>query len=394
VAARDILHQAATVLSCKRAAQFMLWEVYQILGDPEAAIANLLAALRDDPVTVRACAAPVRRVLVLAVPGDFQANLPLDALLGAPDTELHTLWLVDPEVALKDPFAVFGDSRPQFDCIFIAIAEDSRHRRALEAADRVAEALNMPVINQGRRIAAVSRHGAAQLMRGLPDTVVPNQTLIGRGSLAEAASLEFPLIIRPARSHAGKDLARIDDAGILGNYLDRVTEELFYIAPFADYQSDDGLWRKYRIIFVDGCPWPYHLAIHSDWAIWYYNARMDLDPWKRREEARFVQDIRQVFPGRAMGALHALAARVGLDYFGIDCGLMRDGRLVVFEIETGMIVHDWDTPEIYPYKRECTRAIREATERMIDSRIESRRPVVARSGLGLATAAAAIQAPI
>jgi hypothetical protein len=78
---------------------------------------------------------------------------------------------------------------------------------------------------------------------------------------------------------------------------------------------------------------------------------MDLDPWKRREEARFVQDIRQVFPGRAMGALHAVAARVGLDYFGIDCGLMRDGRLVVFEIETGMIVHDWDTPEIYPYKR-------------------------------------------
>src|ERR1700753_682471 len=71
-----------------------------------------------------------------------------------------------------------------------------------------------------------------------------------------------------------------------------------------------------------------------------------------------------------MRALRTLAARVGLDYFGIDCGLMPDGRLVVFEIETGMIVHDWDSAEIYPYKQACTRAIRLATEKMIDSRLE------------------------
>src|SRR6202012_2533299 len=145
-----------------------------------------------------------------------------------------------------------------------------------------------------------------------------------------------------------------------------VAEDLFYAAPFADYQSNVGFWRKYRIIFVDGRPWPYHLAIHTDWAVWYYNARMDLDPWKTAEEARFVRNIRDVFPQRAMDALHAVAARVGLDYFGIDCGLMPDGRLVVFEIETGMIVHDWDPPEVYPYKHACTQAIRQATEAMID----------------------------
>jgi hypothetical protein len=51
---------------------------------------------------------------------------------------------------------------------------------------------------------------------------------------------------------------------------------------------------------------------------------------------------------------------------------MPDGRLVVFEIETGMIVHDWDPPDIYPYKGECTRAIREATEQMIDARLAIR----------------------
>jgi glutathione synthase/RimK-type ligase-like ATP-grasp enzyme len=371
--ARDMLRRAVAIPADKRAAHFMLWEVCQILGDPEAATANLRAALQDDPVTSRHCPAPLRRILVLAVPGDFQANLPLDALLGAPDNQLHTLWLTDPDAAMDDPLSAFGDFLPKVDCVFIAIAEDVRHCRALEAADRVAEALDVPVINEGRRIAAVSRNGVAHLLRGLPDAVVPYSTPIERASLAGGAGLEFPLIIRPAGSHAGKDLARVDSAETLHTYLAGVTGDRFYIAPFIDYQSRDGFWRKYRIIFVDGHPWPYHLAIHSDWAIWYYNARMDLDQWKRCEEARFVADISQVFPERAMRALRAVAERVGLDYFGMDCGLMPDGRLVVFEIETGMIVHDWDSAAIYPYKQACTQAIRQATERMIDSRLENPR---------------------
>ena len=380
--AQDMLRRAVAIPADRRAAHFMLWEICQILGDPEAATANLRAALQDDPVTSRYCAAPLRRILVVAVPGDFQANLPLDALLGAPDNQLHTLWLTDPDAAMDDPLSAFGDFLPKFDCVFIAIAEDVRHCRALEAADRVAKASDVPVINEGRRIAAVSRNGAAHLLGGLADAVVPYPTLTERASLAGGAGLEFPFIIRPAGSHAGKDLARIDSPETLHTYLVGVPGDRFYIAPFIDYQSLDGLWRKYRIIFVDGHPWPYHLAIHSDWAIWYYNARMDLDPWKRDEEARFVADIRQVFPERAMRALRAVAERVGLDYFGMDCGLMPDGRLVVFEIETGMIVHDWDSAEIYPYKHACTQAIRQATERMIDSRLENPRRTQETGGLG------------
>jgi glutathione synthase/RimK-type ligase-like ATP-grasp enzyme len=314
------------------------------------------------------------------VPGDFQANLPLGALLGPPDNELHTLWLTNPDTALNDPLSAFGPCRPKFDCAFIAIAEDVRHSRALEAADRVARALKVPVINQGSRIAAVSRSGAAQLLHGLPDAVVPSQTVIRRESLIGDPELEFPLIVRPTGSHAGKDLARIDSVDMLQTYLGSVTHDLFYVAPFVPYQSEDGLWRKYRIIFVDGQPFPYHLAIHNDWAIWYYNAGMDRDPWKRLEEARFVEDIRAVFPERAIHALQAIAARVGLDYCGIDCGLMPDGRLVVFEIETGMIVHDWDPPDIYPYKQECIRVIRQATETMIDTRVATRSVLQNRQG--------------
>jgi hypothetical protein len=380
LSAYHVLQQAVETPLDKRCAHFMLWEVCQTLGHPDVALANLRAVLQDNPVTSRYSATPRRRILALAVPGDFQANLPLDALLDATDTELHTLWLSDPEAILREPLSAFGGSLPPFDCTFITIAEDARHHRVLQAADRLAKALNVPVVNSGAQISAVSRAGAARLLQNLPNTIVPSQTLIQRLSLARAAdgfssdiSLTFPVIIRPSCSHAGKNLVRLDNVESLRTYLEGVADDLFYVAPFVDYRSVDGLWRKYRVIFVGGHPWPYHLAIHSDWAIWYYNARMDLDPWKRLEEARFVADIGTAFPAQALAALRAIGERIGLDYFGIDCGVMPDGRLVVFEIETGMIVHDWDSSELYPYKRDCAQSIGRATETMIDSIVAAQR---------------------
>jgi hypothetical protein len=380
VSAYHVLQQAVEIPADKRCAHFMLWEVCQTLGHPDVALANLRAVLQDTPVTSRYSAAPRRRILALAVPGDFQANLPLGALLDATDTELHTLWLSDPEAILRDPLSAFKGNVLRFDCVFIAIAEDVRHHQVLLAADRLAKALNVPTINRGDRISAVSRAGAARLLQNLPNALVPSQTLIERPSLARVADgstmdigLTFPVIIRPSRSHAGKNLVRLDNVESLGAYLEEVADTLFFVAPFVDYRSADGHWRKYRVIFVDGHPWPYHLAIHNDWAIWYYNARMDLDPWKRLEEAQFVADIGSAFPARALAALRAVGERIGLDYFGVDCGVMPDGRLVVFEVETGMIVHDWDPPELYPYKRACTRSIERATETMIDSIVAAHR---------------------
>ena len=57
------------------------------------------------------------------------------------------------------------------------------------------------------------------------------------------------------------------------------------------------------------------------------------------------------FAARHAGALHELADRAGLDYFGIDCAETKDGQLLVFEAETAMIVHDMDPADLYPYKR-------------------------------------------
>ncbi len=134
-----------------------------------------------------------------------------------------------------------------------------------------------------------------------------------------AAELKFPIIIRPRGSHAGVGLARVDDGAMLERYLADRPEQEFFVARFVDYAGGDGLFRKYRIVFVDGRAFACHMAIADRWDIWYLNAGMAFSAEKRREEESFMRDFDRDFAVRHGSALAAIAERVGLDYFTIDC---------------------------------------------------------------------------
>ncbi len=352
----------------RRQAHRLLWELCQVLGERDQALAHLRAAIDEDPLFSRVRsrrAPPDRSVLMLAVPGDFQSNLPLDRLFDD-GTALHTLWIADPEAVLRDPAGAVPARLPPIDCVFIAVAEDARHRRALRAADALAAVLGKPTINQGARIAALSRSGMANLLHDASDVVVPSHHEVAHGA---ALPIAFPAIIRPLGSHAGHGLRRVDDAAELAEYYAaKQGTPSFTVAPFVDYRSADGWWRKYRVIFVDGVAYPLHLAIHHDWAVWYYNAQMRTCAARQAEEWRFLGDMEGFLPGRTVRALGQLAARVGLDYFGLDCAVMPDGRLLVFEVETGMIVHDRSAERPPGADEDPCRRIRRAVERLIDRR--------------------------
>ncbi|TLU74344.1 ATP-grasp domain-containing protein [Lichenicoccus roseus] len=374
---RTLLEAATQVPASRRDAHRVLWETCQALGDRTAALLHLQMALAEGAFFTRPCRRPAKRsVLMLCVPGDFQANLPLDRLFDD-TTLLHTLWITDPRRVLADPEAALPPelrAAMPFDCVFIAIAEDARHVAALAAADALADCIAAPVINQGARVGGLSRAGAATLLRGLPDAIVPEHVTRQWG---DPAPIGPPLIIRPIGSHAGSGLERITGTEALADY-DRRHQGLFgfTVSPFIDYRSPDGQWRKFRFVFVDGTPYPLHLGIHHNWAVWYYNAGMEQDAAKGAEEDRFLATPQTVLPARARAALHALGQRVGLDYFGLDCGVMPDGRLLVFEVETGMIVHDRRSGE--PGGPDPAGRIRLAVEAMIDRRSPLRQEAAAR----------------
>jgi glutathione synthase/RimK-type ligase-like ATP-grasp enzyme len=163
-------------------------------------------------------------------------------------------------------------------------------------------------------------------------------------------------LIRPIDSHAGKDLAKIDSLEELRAYLAATSQvDEFYLSAFIDYRNADGYFRKYRIVFVDGVAYPVHMAVSPRWMIHYYNAPMAQNAWMRDEEHVFMRDIAQAIP---------------LDYFGIDCSIASDGRVLLFEASTANIVHLRDPVDLYPYKAQYVPRIIRALERLFDQRLQ------------------------
>ena len=83
-------------------------------------------------------------------------------------------------------------------------------------------------------------------------------------------------------------------------------------------------------------------------------------PLRDRRE-RFAQIALEI----AVQAVHVEQAlqRVGLEYFGIDCGLDRAGNLVVFEVNASMLVHARN--EDFPYKAPFVLRIKQAFDAML-----------------------------
>jgi hypothetical protein len=297
------------------------------------------------------------RVLAFMAPGDIGTNTPIDFLLQDQDVVLNSLYVV--------PGQPFPDPLPDHD-VAIVIADDSdRNRPVLQDIDRLISSWPCPVLNRPNRIPRLSREQMYSFLQPVPGLVMPPTIRVHRavleklalGSLraaelspVRAPGLTFPLIARPVDSHAGTGLGKIEDASALSPYLGAQNESEFFLSPFIDYRSSDGLFRKYRILWVDGRPYPCHMAIAEEWKLWYYNAHMAASAAKRAEEARFMTAFDEGFGRRHARALTAIVERSGLEYMGIDCAELPDGRLLVFEGSICLAAHDMDPPDIYPYK--------------------------------------------
>jgi len=77
---------------------------------------------------------------------------------------------------------------------------------------------------------------------------------------------------------------------------------------------------------------------------------MTVSESKRLEEANFIGTFDSGFAVRHRNALSAMIGRVGLDYFTIDCAENKAGELLIFEADNTAVVHNMDSPDLFPYK--------------------------------------------
>ena len=287
------------------------------------------------------------RLLALLAPGDLMVNTPLDFITAHLDVRLDLLFVV--------PGKPLPARVPEHDVAFFAVSESDAG--ALRRLAPLFQAWPRPALNDPAHALRLTRDGVAAGLRDAPGVRTPR---IVAASAAELEGLlaideilpgcDFPVLLRPAGSHAGHEFEKLAGPDELAACLKRNSAGAFYLSEFIDYRGPDGLFHKYRIVFIDGRPFVCHMASSEHWMVHYLNAGMAESEARRALEAAAFAAFDTGFAERHRAALAAIDAWVGLDYHQIDCAELADGRLLLFEADTAAIIHLMDPPDLFPYK--------------------------------------------
>lgn len=310
-------------------------------------------------------------VLVIKTPGDLMANTPVECLLEDAGFRVDALYV---GAGLPWPAEL-----PTHDLVFVAISEADAHVEVLRQLDRYLADWPRPVLNRPDRIPALSRGDAFTRLADVDAIHMATTLRVSREVLEQVASdaarasallpgVTFPVIVRPLGSHAGTQLERIATPAGLGAYLAGTDARRFFVADFIDYASPDGLFRKYRIVLIDGRPFVCHMGISRHWMVHYPYEEMTAHADRRAEEAACMASFDDDFARRHAAAFAAIAQRFGLDYVGMDCAQSADGRLLVFEFANALVVHAIDDPALFPYKAAQMRKVFDAFAGMLRQR--------------------------
>ena len=350
-----------------RDAESLYWTgaIRQRMDDNEAAQAAYAEAARIQPLIRRAAAKSPADFRVLALYAPFAGNTPAEYLFSNATHDTDTLSLLDDS---EVDVAALGEVQ----LVVNLISDADQAGGVLPLAARLVTTLGKPVINDPAKIQRTTRDAVADLLPGIPGCRIPRilrlaaQADISTSTLAKMLPFSFPVLARPAGTHGGDEFEKIASLEALASFLGERPDSDHYVIEYIDYASADGNFRKYRFIFVGEKVLPYHLAIGDNWKLHHDNTDMASHRWMQQEEAIFLNSPGAVFSAGSYRALAQIRGRIGLDYFGIDCALDRDGNIVVFEVNASMLVHN-DNPD-FLYKAPAVQAIKQAFDEMLRER--------------------------
>lgn len=221
------------------------------------------------------------------------------------------------------------------DVILNAICDPDTNDTALVAAEKIIEQLGCGVVNVPDRVRASTRDRIATLLADVPGLVVPPTIRLTPRYVSDVAAmiddgtLRPPFLFRGAGSHGGIGLVLVEGPDEL-RVLERFAFDgrSFYATEFVDFRSEDGLYRKHRALVIGGELHRKHLIATDQWNIHAENRSFMKDrPELQAEEEAWVEH--GPLDPAPFAAIHDL---LGLDFFGVDFGVLPDGTLLIFEV--------------------------------------------------------------
>ena len=230
-------------------------------------------------------------------------------------------------------------SLPRSHWVVNGLAEADRYPHALKYLAGQVEETGVAVFNSPQAVLDSRRDRSAQRLNGIVNLIVP-QTRRFRPTHTDqfkqvfaSGGFEFPVLIRPAGTHTGKSLIKIDGPGDWDKiHVIPWGGTRVYMTQWMDFRSSAGEWRKLRLSITPQAIRLRHILYGTDWLI--HSVQRSLDEVEREMEVLLNAD-----DWEAMQQLGAdIRDRVGLDFFGVDLGWKSDSEFVLFEANASMSI--------------------------------------------------------
>ncbi len=262
--------------------------------------------------------------------------------------------------------------------IFNEISDPDTHSDALSRCTSFCKQQDVPVVNPPEAIFQTRRDQVTQALADIDGVEVPKTIRFAPQTpedVRQAMTTHFTgsVLLREAGTHGGTSLTKIDSPEDIERqlYSFALDGRAYYLIEFRDFASSDGLYRKFRIVVVDGVPYLRHMLINDHWMV-HRTARTFMSSRKElvQEEKQWLQTFYKKPPQDLIKKVEIIAGRLKLDYFGIDCTLDDEGRMLIFEANANMNIlantqpspNLWDAP---------IAAIHEHLKAMIQARVDS-----------------------
>lgn len=209
---------------------------------------------------------------------------------------------------------------------------------------------NFKIINHPQYILKTSRDQISQSLANIKNLIAPKTIKLIAGNkkifidqLKKEFSTKSDILLRKVATHRGESLFRVNLLSPnLDTELDPISfsDQLYYATQFYDFRSADSLYRKIRIVMIDGNPYIRHQIISDDWNI-HSNSRKYMlnNEGLKKDEELFMQNSLENF----LPILDEIYQRVNLDIFGIDCAIVENNKLLIFEVNASMEFITQDT---------------------------------------------------
>ena len=145
---------------------------------------------------------------------------------------------------------------------------------ALTAASSIARQLPRPWFNHPDRIRATTRDRISEALRDIPGVRAPKVIRCKPEAIEDIQravagnGIAYPVLVRAVGSQRGLTMVRIDHAGDERAFMRCLAAGAeLYIAPFVDFSSPDGRFRKYRVAMIGGQPFLNSLVTADHWNV-------------------------------------------------------------------------------------------------------------------------------